>query len=249
MHCLLKQQKLFKLIKIILRDLLKHVVGYLQMELILLLFNFGYIAQLVGNYILIKKIRRQKNIEGLSFETQIIYLIGALVRCVWVFETRLTNTFTVWIELLLSVGSSSYLVYLFWKYKDSKFVQLQNPFKFLYLLIASAVLSFFFHPGNQGDYHFSMQMLVSFTMYFEACGLLPQIYILRKMREVEISLGHYMFCLALSRCIRILFWVLMHLEGDSFLSLMLADLIHTILLGDFVYFYLKRQSGQPLLLV
>ena len=219
------------------------------MELVLLLFNFGYIAQLVGNYFLIQKIRKQKNIEGLSFETQIIYLIGALVRCVWVFETRLTNTFTVWLELLLSVGSSLYLIYLFWRYKESKFDQVQNPFKFVYLLIASVILSFFFHPGSKGDYYFSMQMLVSFTMYFEACGLLPQIYILRKMREVEINLGHYMFCLALSRFIRILFWIMMHIGGDSFLYLMIADLIHTLLLGDFVYFYLKRQTGQPLLLV
>jgi len=219
------------------------------MELVLLLFNLGYIGQLVGNYFLIQKIRKQKNIEGLSFETQIIYLIGALVRCVWIFETRLSGTFTVWLELLLNVGSSSYLIYLFWKYKDTKFDQTQNPFKFVYLLAASIILSFFFHPGSKGDYYFSMQMLVSFTMYFEACGLLPQIYILRKMREVEINLGHYMFCLALSRFVRILFWIKMHLEGDSFIYLMIADLIHTILLGDFVYFYLKRQTGQPLLLV
>jgi len=218
------------------------------MELLLLLFNLGYLSQLVGNYILIQKIRKQKNIEGLSFETQVIYLIGALVRCIWVFETRLSGTFVVWIELLLSVGSSSYLVFLFWKYKDSKFVQLQNPFKFIYLLIASTILSVFFHPGSKGSYYFTLQMLVAFTMYFEACGLLPQIYILRKMREVEVQLGHYVFCLAISRAVRLLFWLCMWLEGDSFIYLMLADFLHTALLGDFVYFYLKTKRGQPLLL-
>lgn len=218
------------------------------MELVLLLFNLGYVAQLVGNYLLIQKIRKQKNIEGLSFETQVIYLIGAFVRCIWVFETRLTHTLLVWLELLANLGSLSYLVYLFWKYKDSKFVQIQNPFKFIYLLIASTVLSIFFHPGSKGKYYFTLQMLVAFTMYFEACGLLPQIYILRRMVEVEITMGHYVFCLAVSRAIRLLFWLCMWLEGDSFIYLMLADLLHTALLADFVYYYVKRKTGQPLLL-
>lgn len=218
------------------------------MEFILFMFMMGYIAQLVGNYILIMKIRKQKNIEGLSFETQVIYLIGSLVRGIWVFETRLSNTWLFWPELLASIGSSGYLVYLFYKYKDSKFVQIQNPFKFVYLLIASTVLSIFLHPGSKGKYYFTLQMLVAFTMYFEACGLLPQIYILRKMAEVEITLGHYVFSLAVSRAIRMVFWFMMWLDGDSFIYLMIADLLHTILLGDFVYYYVRRKTGQPLLL-
>ncbi len=218
------------------------------MELILLLFTLGYVAQLIGNYLLIMKIRKQKNIEGLSFETQIIYLIGSIVRCIWVFDTRLTNLFLVWLELLLSVSSNAYLVHLFWKYRESKYVQIQNPYKFIYLLIASTILSICFHPGSKGQYYFTMQMLVAFTMYFEACGLLPQIYILRKLNEIEMTIGHYVFSLAVSRVFRLCFWIGMWLEGDSFIYLMLADLLHTVLLADFCYFYLRRKTGEPLLL-
>lgn len=218
------------------------------MELVLLLFTLGYVSQLVGNALLIKKLREKKNIEGLAFETQIIYLIGSIIRCIWVFDTRLSTLWIVWVELLLSVGSNSYLVYLFWKYRDSKFFNIPNPYKFIYLLAASTVLSIFLHPGSKGTYYFSMQMLVAFTMYFEACGLLPQIHIFRKQGEVEITVSHYVFSLAVSRIFRLAFWFFMWLDGDSFVYLMIADILHTALLGDFIYYYFKRQSGQPLLL-
>jgi ER lumen protein retaining receptor len=218
------------------------------MELVLVIFTLGYICHLVGNALLIKKLREKKNIEGLAFETQIIYLIGSVVRCIWVFDTRLTSLFLVWVELLLSVSSNAYIVYLFWKFKDSKFIHVQNPYKFIYLLIASTVLSIFLHPGSKGAYYFSMQMLVAFTMYFEACGLLPQIYILRKLQEIEVTIGHYVFSLALSRIFRLIFWIMMWLEGEAFVYLMVADFLHTVLLADFVYYYIKRRSGEPLLL-
>lgn len=122
----------------------------IQMELVLMLFTLGYIAQFAGNYLLIMKIRKQKSIEGLSFETQIIYLIGSLVRCIWVFDTRLTSNFLVWIELLLSVASYGYLVYLLHLYKDTKIHHVENPYKFIYLLLGSVILSIFFHPGSKG---------------------------------------------------------------------------------------------------
>ena len=76
-------------------------------------------------------------------------------------------------------------------------------------------------------------------MYMEAIGLLPQIYLIRKHKEVEAMTGHYMFCLAVSRFLRLIFWLQMYLKGDSFLYLVIADLIHTILLSDFTYFYVK----------
>jgi len=218
------------------------------MEPVLLLFTAGYFCQLVGNFLLIRKIRREKHTEGLSFDTQIIYLIGSIVRAIWIFETRLAGLILVWVELFLSIGSNGYLVHLFRKYKEHNIMNLSNPFKFLWLLAASAILSIFFHPGSKGAYFFTMQMLVSFTMFFEACGLLPQIYYLQKMEQVEPTTGRYVFSLAISRIFRLLFWIMMYIEGDSFLYLMIADFLHTLLLAEFIYYFLKRKSNEPLIL-
>jgi ER lumen protein retaining receptor len=218
------------------------------MEPVLLIFTAGYVSQLIGNYLLIKKIREERHTEGLAFDTQVIYLIGSIVRAIWILETRLSGLFLVWLELALSIGSNVYLVYLFKKYKEFNVMNYNNPFKFFVLLAASAILSIFFHPGSKGTYFFTMQMLVSFTMFFEACGLLPQIYCLRKVEQVEKTTGRYVFSLAVSRIFRLAFWFMMWMDGDGFIYLMIADFLHTVLLGDFLFYFLRAKKGEPLIL-
>ena len=219
------------------------------MELILLLFTLGYVSQLIGNYILIKKIRKTKNTQGLSFDSQILNLIGAAARVIWVSDTKLKKHVFVWIELILSLSASIYIVYLFRKYKENKFEQIDNPIKCYYLIIAAAILSPFFYPGSKSSIKMLYQILQSFTMFLEALGLLPQIYILRKLKEIEVAIGNYLVLLALSRILRLIFWTYMWINGDSFIYLMVADFIHTCLLGDFVYYYLKSRTGANYILL
>ena len=217
--------------------------------ILLLLFTLGYICQNIGNVILIQNIRRKKNTEGLSFETQIAYLIGAIARILWVNHTNLSRYWFVWLELFVSLGISIWMVTLFVKYKNNSFTQISNPFKLPFLFIGCAVLSFFFHLGNRvSGKWFTAQMLLSFTMFLEASGLLPQIYILRKIKAVEVTVSNYLFLLAVSRAIRMVFWVVSWLDNKAYGFLMVADLAHTILLADFVYYYLKTKRGTPILL-
>jgi ER lumen protein retaining receptor len=72
--------------------------------------------------------------------------------------------------------------------------------------------------------------------------------LIRNLEEVEIMTGHYMFCLAVSRFLRLIFWVMLYYQGDSFVYLIVADLIHTLLLADFSYYYLKYSRGPSILL-
>ena len=60
--------------------------------------------------------------------------------------------------------------------------------------------------------------------------------------------GHYCFCLGVSRFLRLIFWVLMYLQGDHFIYLIAADLVHTVLLADFTYYYIKSLRGESILL-
>jgi ER lumen protein retaining receptor len=92
-------------------------------------------------------------------------------------------------------------------------------------------------------------MLVSFSMFMECIGLLPQFIVMRKAKEVEGLTSHYIAFLGLGRLIRLIFWIVMYWEGDTFGYLIIADLLHAILLGDFAYYYLKSiQSGKSILL-
>ena len=84
-------------------------------------------------------------------------------------------------------------------------------------------------------------------MFMEAVGLLPQIYLLRSLGEIETMTGHYVFCLGISRFLRMIFWGLLWYQGDSFLYLVIADLLHCALLTDFAYYYMKSRGPSILL--
>lgn len=218
------------------------------MEFILLLFTVGYLFQHAGSLILIRQIHKRQSIEGLSRDTQISFLIGAISRIFWVFDTRLMYFPLIWIELILSVVSGAYILYLFHKLKHTQFSETHNPFNLKILLVGCLVLSFFFHPGAKNKYYLTIQMLVSLTMFLEASGMLPQIYLMRKTGTLEVNTGHYIFLLGTSRVIRLCFWTMMYLDGESFLYLIIADLLHTILLLDFVWCYFRKQKGNLIIL-
>ena len=210
------------------------------MELLLLIFIIGYCFQHVGSALLIWKIHTQKKTAGLTFETQLMFLIGGLSRIIWTKETRLINIWFIWVELLLAIVLSVYIIFLFRKYKHTQFHgDIYNPFNWKILVPACLVLCFFFHPGTKNEYYITLQMLVSFSMFMEGCGLLPQIYLMRKIGEVETMTGHYMLCLGIARLFRMVFWIMSYFKGDTFVYLIIADLIHTVLLGDFTYYYFK----------
>ena len=84
-------------------------------------------------------------------------------------------------------------------------------------------------------------------MFMEACGLLPQIYLLRKLGEIETMTGNYVVCLGISRFLRMIFWLMLYIQGDSFLYLVVADLLHCVLLADFAYYYLMSRGPSILL--
>merc|ERR1719247_2333144 len=102
---------------------------------------------------------------------------------------------------------------------------------------AALVVSFFFHPG---DDWMSMQILVSFTMFIEACGLLPQLWLFRKMHEVEPMTSHYVGLLVCARFIRMIFWAKMYFIGENFLVLLFADIAHTLLSADYLLLWCKK---------
>jgi ER lumen protein retaining receptor len=217
---------------------------------VLWLFSIGYICQNIGSGIMIYKIKKQHSIYGVSIDTQICLLLASLSRILWFGETKLTSIPLAWLDLLLSILMTSYIVFTCIKKKDALYTEVSKPFKFYILFTVCCVLAFLFHPGKKNKYYLSSQMFVAFTIYMEAIALIPQLVMLRKDGDIGGLTTHYIFSLAMARLFRLIFWVMMHLNGDTFYSLLIADLIHCILLGDFVYRYLKSiKEGRSVLIL
>lgn len=220
--------------------------------MILWFFEFGYVFQHLAIIFQILQIKKKRTVEGIAIETIIFFSIATLCRLVWIFESKLKNFYFTYVEMLIAIVSLSYILYLYLQYKSTDFirasVQIPPYLKFWSLLAVILILSFCFHPGKKNDYYLTTQMFVSANIFSECIGLIPQLYLITKSSETGNVSKSYLIFLGLARFFRIFFWVSMYLEGSSFLSLIIADIIHSILLIAFCYVF-KKNLGTEILLM
>lgn len=211
--------------------------------IVLWFFEFGYLVQHVATIAQIMRIRQKKSTELISLETNLFFLMGSIARMFWMWDSMLKSFWLSYVELLIGVASLVYIIYLYLKYKEENYYyNLKTPIylKMYVLLPVIALLSFLFHPGSKGKYYLSMQMFVSLNVYSEAVGLLPQLHIIRTTKDTGNVSHWYAICLGLARFCRLLFWVKMYFDGNKFISLLIADFIHCLLLFTFVYSVVKN---------
>ena len=79
-------------------------------------------------------------------------------------------------------------------------------------------------------------------MFIEALALIPQLVHLHLSKDTEGLNSYYLYCLGVARVTRILFWRAMSTKRETFWYLMLADILHTVFLGAFIYLYRKASS-------
>lgn len=216
------------------------------MSLILWIFDLGYLMQHLGTILQIQKIETKRSIEGVCVDTQILFLIGTVARTFWITDTMLKDFFLTYIELLLSFVLLGYTLYLcLWKYNDFTVLDNLNRqeipiyFRWYVIFAISAFLSYFYFPGNDGQ-SFDLQMLVSLNIYAEAGGLLPQIIVVNKEKDSSNVSQYYIVFLSFSRICRLMFWVKMYTDDNSFIFLMIADFLHSIMVSGFIYTFFKN---------
>ena len=164
---------------------------------------------LVSFIILIQKIRTTKNCLGLSYKTQELYLV--------VYLTRYWDLFLYYISLyntlmkILFIASTLYIIYL---------MRFKKPYKLTYDPIGDNFPhAKFLYPGagvlcliiNTGYTPFELSW--SFSIWLEAFAILPQLFMVQKIKEVENITGSYMFTLGLYRVFYILSWYKLMIKG------------------------------------
>jgi len=214
------------------------------MSFVLWLFEFGYILQHAATIFQIFRIKSRKSTEIISLETNILFLIGAISRTVWMWDSMLKGFFLAYVEMILGISSLVYIIFLYRRYKVNTLVtnviRLPTFMRVEVLLPIICLLSFFFHPGSKGEFYFTLQMFVSLSIYSEAIGLLPQWYIISKEKDTGNISQFYVVFLGFARLLRLVFWIQMYYQGQKFGSLIVADLIHCALLFNFVYNVIKN---------
>jgi len=207
------------------------------------LFVLGYFIQLSASALLFHRISTVRSIYGLSVDTQICFLASSVSRLVWTMNTRIYEANSIFVllaslEILLSVVAAVGLVYNFMKLKHTTTTAVPIYLTYPLIVPLSLFLGFVVNPSDW--FSFNSQTLVAFTMYVEAIALVPQLWLIRKMDDVEALTSHYIGLLVIARAVRMIFWIHLFLDGDEFLCLFLADVFHTALSADYLYLWIKK---------
>jgi ER lumen protein retaining receptor len=203
----------------------------------IIFFIVGYCIQLGASGVLLYQVTAKRTFYGLSQDMQIMFCLACFTRCIWTLDTRLVETFFAYLELLLSTAASVGLCLYSHKYR---YTNVKAPPYFLSVWVLTpvgVVLSILFHPGTAW---FSYQTLIAFTMYIEALALIPQLYLMRHMIEIEPLTSHYVGLLVIARIFRMVFWFEMYMLGENFIDLFISDLVHTILSADYLFLWCKK---------
>lgn len=192
----------------------------------------GDLMHLASIIILLLKIRKSKSASGISFKTQLLYLIVFVTRYLDIFMN--TSLYLIVMKLLY-ISTSAYILYLMRKLQHTWNAQ-QDTFPMYYLLILSAVLAILFHEELT-----LLELLWSFSEWLEAFAILPQLTILQQTGECETITSHYLFALGIYRALYIPNWIYKYVYGQKVhLISVLAGCIQTGLYTDFFYVYYHR---------
>ena len=220
------------------------------MELIVIIFGFGYLLQHLGMILQILRISKLKSAESVSVDTLILYLFSTISRVIWTSDTILSDTFFTYFELLVGIITLIFILYLcLIKYNtEYNIIDLLNNkmipfyFRWYFIFIISVILSYFFFPGNTGQM-FDIQMFVSFTIFTEAANLIPQIFFLKVKKDSYDISQIYNILIIFSRFFRLFFWLKLYFEDNSIEFLIFADLVNLIMVGGYVYSSFKLKDG------
>mmetsp|Transcript_39349 Transcript_39349/g.100891 ORF Transcript_39349/g.100891 Transcript_39349/m.100891 type:complete len:327 (-) Transcript_39349:447-1427(-) len=213
-----------------------------------LLYSLTVLAELFrvfGIMTLVAKLRKQKSCRDLSLESQILFTGVFLTRLLFkVFYEQ-----SVWDSLIELFGliSTGYIVYMMIGPLNATYNKPKDSVKFYYIVGPAALLALVLHPPLTGS--FFVNWIWAFSTYLECLSLLPQLLVTHSEKVVEALTSNYLLCLGMSRAIESMFWFIsLYLLGYSVMMsevgvyVMISEIIHTALLGDFMFLYVRAMT-------
>ena len=186
-----------------------------------LLKYVGDICHLMSFVVLIYNMKKKKNCLGVSYRTQEIYLVVFLLRyCDILFlpQSSLWNlTFKI---LFISLTVYAIILIRFQRPICVSYEAIMDKFPHRYTIYPVAVIVGALLPDYSiwSYYHPIFHRLYNITVVMESMAIIPQLALLRKIREVEIVTGGYIFCLGIYRGIYLLSWIYRIFEKNQYFS-------------------------------
>ncbi|KAK4228017.1 ER lumen protein retaining receptor-domain-containing protein [Podospora fimiseda] len=200
----------------------------------------GDFSHLASIFILLHKIVQLKSCSGISFKSQVLYLLVYITRYL---DLPWTSSPYNFIFKILFISSQLYIIYLMARaYKPTNDPNL-DTFHVEYLLGFAAVLALLF------PYKYTiLEVFWAFSIWLEAVAILPQLFMLQRTGEAEAMTAHYIFALGLYRALYIPNWIWRYFNEPTHkidTIAVVAGIVQTVLYSDFFWiYYTKVMRGE-----
>lgn len=237
------------------------------------LLTLGSLTRLFGFVLVLMRVVLEKSCTGISLKTLECYAVVFFCRLMSImfYEGYLPyDSSGDWFFLFefLSLATVCGIIYLvavtFRSAYDpendafGKNMKIPAEFGVLFLIVPCLVLAMIIHPTlNQ---NFITDVSWTMALYLETVAVIPQLYMFQKSGSVEPWTSHFVFTQGLSRVFLFAFWLSSYHElndkgGKSVTGgwvgafVLLNQIIHLLVMGDFCFYYLKSaKQGSPLVL-
>ena len=190
----------------------------------------------------------------MSYRTQELYLLVFITRYSLTFSNPMHNKYATTMKVLFLLGTFLTIFMMRFKRPHSlTYEKLHDKFPhYITIYPLAIILTIMFHITI--SHHVLKQYLWSFSIILEAFVLLPQLYMLRKVSDLEIFSTKYVLCLGLYRLLYVFTWVQRSmfetLKIPHYLYLEIAfGLIQTGMLADFVYNLIKHSREKKIITI
>lgn len=224
------------------------------------ILTLGVGIQCMGFYTLLLKVQRQKSMAGISEKTLTLYALVFICR---LFSTLLysgylpvdrSGDFVYQLADFVSLICVLRLLQLLQTGLRGTYQDIYDTMDILRLIPACFVFAVFVH-GNLNN-SFVFDTLWTLSMNLDTIAMLPQLWMLAKMGEVEVMTSHFVFALILSRACAFAFWFYGYKElsrgrGPNVAGwqLLAAHALQLLLSLDFSYYYVAaRVKGRRMVL-
>jgi len=121
-----------------------------------------------------------------------------------------------------------------------------DAFPYFYIIGGAFLLSVLFHPSLNSNT--SVDIAWTFALYLESVTVLPQLLMFHRLGRVETFLTHFLAAQAMSRLLSFIFWAFSHHELNdvhkpmkSYVGwwVLFAQLAQLVVMGDFIYYYIR----------
>lgn len=200
------------------------------------IFRFlGDLSHLASIFILLHKIQTSRSCRGISFKTQMLYLVVFLTRYVDLLTGPYISLYNTVMKLFF-IGSTAYTLYLMKvKFRPTQDASL-DTFRLDYLLVPVVIAALLF------NYAYTLfELTWSFSIWLESVAILPQLFMLQRTGEAETITTHYLAALGLYRGLYIPNWMYRYFTEGTFDPIaVVAGLIQTAIYADFGYIYVTK---------